>query len=301
MVKEKRLSDLFVDAIIYLIVGMLSLVCILPFFNVVAESFSGVEATNLGLVKLWPVDFNLDNFGLLMRDQMFKNSFLISISRVVIAVPLTLFMSAITAYPLSRDMLHMPGRTAYKVVLIFGMLFSGGLIPTFISYRWLGLLNTFPVLILPGAFNIFYTILLINFFRGIPQELSESAVLDGAGHFDILLRIYLPVSLPSLATVAVFTAVGHWNSWFDGVMFMRTPDLWPLQSYLFQRVMQPPTHNIRSELTPDMAREAMQFAEATGEGMRAAMIVIASVPIMLVYPFLQRYFVKGLTLGAVKG
>ena len=301
MIEERGVFDRFADVVIYLIVGALAVICMLPFFNVIAESFSGSEAINVGLVKLWPVGFNVDNFGLLMRDSQFKSSFVISILRVVLAVPLTLFMSAITAYPLSRDTMRMPGRTFYKVILIFGMLFSGGLIPTFISYRWLGLLNTLPVLILPGAFNIFYTILLINFFRGIPQELSESAVLDGAGHFDILFRIYLPVSLPSLATVAVFTAVGHWNSWFDGVMFMRTPDLWPLQSYLFQRVMQPPTHNIRSELTPDMAREAMQFAEATGEGMRAAMLVIASVPIMLVYPFLQRYFVKGLTLGAVKG
>jgi putative aldouronate transport system permease protein len=273
----------------------------LPFFNVISESLSSSEAINVGLVKLWPIGWNLDNFGLLMRDRMFKSSFVISVLRVLVAVPLTLFMSAITAYPLSRDNLEMPGRTAYKVLLIFGMLFSGGLIPTFISYRWLGLLNTFPVLILPGAFNIFYTILLINFFRGIPKELSESAVLDGAGHFDILFRIFLPVSLPSLATVAVFTAVGHWNSWFDGVMFLRTPELWPLQSYLFQRVMQPPSQLMVGREMREIAREAMSFAEATGEGMRAAMIVIASIPVMLVYPFLQRYFVKGLTLGAVKG
>ena len=238
MIEEQGFFDRLADAIIHLVVGVLAITCMLPFFGIIAESLSSAEAINVGLVKLWPIGFNVDNFGMLMRDQMFKNSFVISVLRVVVAVPLTLFMSAITAYPLSRDVLHMPGRTVYRVVLIFGMLFSGGLIPTFISYRWLGLLNTFPVLILPGAFNIFYTILLINFFRGIPQELSESAVLDGAGHFDILFRIFLPVSLPSLATVAVFTAVGHWNSWFDGVMFLRTPELWPLQSFMYQRVAQ---------------------------------------------------------------
>lgn len=299
MIEEKGFIDRLADTIIYLVVGLLALICMLPFFNVIAESLSGAEAISVGLVKLWPIGFNTDNFGLLMRDNQFTGSFVISILRVVIAVPLTLFMSAITAYPLSRDNLQMPGRTAFKVLLIFGMLFSGGLIPTFISYRWLGLLNTFPVLILPGAFNIFYTILLINFFRGIPQELSESAVLDGAGHFDILFRIYLPVSLPSLATVAVFTAVGHWNSWFDGVMFLRTPELWPLQSFMYQRV----TQNLifMSVRDTDIARETMRFSQATNRGMESAILVIASVPVMLVYPFLQRYFVKGLTLGAIKG
>jgi putative aldouronate transport system permease protein len=284
---------------IHLLVGLLAVICTLPFFTVIAKSFSSAEAINLGLVKLWPIGFNVDNFGMLTRDQMFRNSFLISVLRVVTAVPLTLFMSAITAYPLSRDSVRMPGRTLYKVVLIFGMLFSGGLIPTFISYRWLGLLDTLPVLILPGAFNIFYTILLTNFFRGIPKELSESAVLDGAGHLDILFRIFLPVSLPSLATVAVFTAVGHWNSWFDGVMFLRSSELWPLQSFMYQRV----TQNLifMSVRDTDLARETMRFSQATNRGMESAILVIASVPIMLIYPFLQRYFVKGLTLGAVKG
>ena len=301
MVTERSFIDSLVDVVIHLLVGLLALLCLLPFFNVIAKSLSSFDAINMGLVKLIPLGLNVDNYGLLLRDSMFINSFVISVLRVVVAVPLTLFLCAITAYPMSRDELRMPGRKAFKMVLLFGMMFSGGLIPTFISFGWLGLLNTFPVLILPGALNIFYAILLMNFFRGIPKEMAESAVLDGAGHFDILFRIFLPISLPSLATVAVFTAVGHWNSWFDGVMFLNTPELWPLQSFLYQRVMQAPTNNIRSQLTSDVAREALSFANATGEGQRAAMIVIASIPIMLVYPFLQRYFVKGLTLGAVKG
>lgn len=301
MIKEKSFVDSFVDVAIYVVVGFLALICLLPFFNVIAKSLSSFDAINTNVVRLIPVGFNLDNFGLLLRDKMFINSFVMSVLRVVVAVPLTLLLCSITAYPLSRDNLPMRGRKLFKMVLLFGMMFSGGLVPTFISYRWLGLLNKFSVLILPGAFNIFYTIVLINFFRGIPHEMAESAVLDGAGHFDILFRIFLPISLPSLATVAVFSAVGHWNSWFDGVMFLSTPDLWPLQSFLFQRVMQAPTNNLRSQLTSDVAREALSFANATGEGMRSAMLVVASIPIMLVYPLLQRYFVKGLTLGAVKG
>jgi putative aldouronate transport system permease protein len=301
VIEETGVFDRLADVIIYSVAGLMALICLLPFFTIFAESFSGAEAINVGLVKLWPVDWTVDNFGWLMRDRMFMQSFGRSVLRVGIAVPLTLFMSAITAYPLSRDSLRLPGRTAYKVLLIFGMLFSGGLIPTFISYRWLGLLNTFSVLILPGAFNIFYTILLTNFFRGIPQELSESAVLDGAGHFDILFRIFLPISLPSLATVAVFAAVGHWNSWFDGVMFLRTPDLWPLQSFLYQRVTQHLIQHYMGGREIDAAREAMRFADASPKGLESAMLIIASVPVMLVYPLLQRYFVKGLTLGAIKG
>ena len=301
MIEERTLADRIADVLIYLIAAILGIACMLPFLNVIAESLSSAEATNVGLVSLWPIGFNIDNFGLLTRDNQFVSSFGIAVLRVVVAVPLTLLMSAITAYPMSRDNLQMPGRTFYKMVLIFGMLFSGGLVPTFMAYKWMGLLNKFSVLILPGAFNIFYTILIINFFRGIPHELHESAVLDGARHFDILFRIYLPISIPSLATVAVFTAVGNWNSWFDGVMFLNKPNLWPLQSYLYQRVMQPPSQLLAGRQQTEMAREALSFAEASAEGMRAAMIVIASIPIMLVYPFLQRYFVKGLTLGAVKG
>jgi putative aldouronate transport system permease protein len=301
MIEERGLADRIADVIIYAAVGFLGIACLLPFLNVASKSFSSSVAINVGLVKLWPIGTNIDNYGLLMRDRMFRSSFGISVLRVAVSVPITLLMCALTAYPLSRDRLPMPGRTAYKVVLIFGMLFSGGLIPTFISFRWLGLLNKFAVLILPGVFNIFYTILVMNFFRGIPHEIAESATIDGARHRDILFRIFLPVSVPSLATVAVFTAVGNWNSWFDGVMFLNTPELWPLQSYLYQRVMQSTPHTIRSEVTSEAAREAMAFQNATAGGMRAAMIVIASIPIMLVYPFLQRYFVKGLTLGSVKG
>ncbi len=301
MVEEKGFVDKLADVLIYLIVGIAALLCMVPFIYIISVSLSSARAINVGLVKLWPIETNIDNYGLLVRDQVFKNSFGISVLRVTLAVPLTLFFSAITAYPFSRDTLPMPGRTFYKIVLIFGMLFSGGLIPTFMAFKWLGLLNKLAVLILPGAFNVFFTILMINFFRGIPHEMSESAVLDGAGHFDILFRIFLPVSLPSLATIAVFTAVGHWNSWFDGVMFLRTPELWPLQSYLYQRVIQATPHTIRSEIQSELARQAMQYSNATAEGMKAAMIVIASIPIILVYPFLQRYFVKGLTLGAIKG
>ena len=183
--------------------------------------------------------------------------------------------------------------------MLLGMLFSGGLIPTFLAYKNLGLINRFAVLVIPGALNVFFTILLANFFRGLPHELWESAVLDGASQLDVLLRIYLPLSLPSLATVALFSAVGHWNSWFDGIAFMQRVDQWPLQSYLYVKVT---AKKLVGEMrTGTVSSRIEEYLNASPEGLITAMIVIASLPIMMVYPFLQRYFVTGLTLGAVKG
>jgi putative aldouronate transport system permease protein len=190
----------------------------------------------------------------------------------------------------------MPGRTAFKVILLVGLLFSGGLIPTYLAVSSLGLLNNFLVLILPIALNIFYVVLLINFFRGSPRDLVEAAEIDGASHLDVLLRIFLPVSLPSLATITLFAAVTHWNSWFDGILYLSRSDMWPLQSLLYSLVS---TRQL--QWATGGGAGALQFVNASPEGLTAALIFFASVPILLVYPFLQRYFVTGLTLGSVKG
>lgn len=300
MIEERHIGNVVADFVIWAIIALLAAVCLLPFIAVIAKSFSGSVAITGNLVTFWPVGFNLDSYVYLMKDKVFIGSFGISLARVLVGVTLNLVVIVLTAYPLSQDHLHIPGRTLFKVIMVFGMLFQGGLIPTYLSYKNLGLVNKFAVLVLPGALNIFYTILITNFFRGIPKELTESAVLDGASHFDVLLRIFLPLSLPSLATVSLYSAVAHWNSWFDGILFMRTVGQWPLQSYLYDQVTQ-------RKLEEQLAR--MQFhrgdpsllKDATPEALAAAMIVIASVPVMLVYPFVQRYFIRGLTLGAVKG
>ncbi|MBI2941931.1 MAG: carbohydrate ABC transporter permease [Chloroflexi bacterium] len=302
MVTGRRLGDRLVDVLLWSILALLAVLSLLPFLTVIARSLSSFVAVTTNQVSFWPIGFNVDNYVYLMRDNWFVNAFAVSVARVLAGVPLTLLLIVITAYPLSQDRLHMPGRTVFKIIMLVGLLFSGGLIPIYLAYKSLGLLNHFAVLVVPGALNIFLAIIIINFFRGLPQELSESAMLDGASHFDVLFRIFVPLSRPALATVALFSAVGHWNSWFDGIVFVSRQELWPLQSYLYVQVT---TRNLNRmvEVERNQSRQAgvLDFAQATPEALQAAMIVLATVPIILVYPFLQRYFVTGLTLGSLKG
>jgi len=297
MVEERGIVDRTVDIVLYAILTLLGLACLLPFLNVIAISLSGFTAVSAKAVWFWPISFNLDNYGYILADDVFIRSFGISVLRVLVGVSLSLLVMVITAYPLSRDNIYMPGRTVFKALMLFGMMFGGGLIPYFLSLSNLGLLNKFAVLVIPTALNIFNTILIINFFRGIPPELYESAVLDGANHLQVLFRIFLPISTPVLATVTLFSSVGHWNSWFDGLIYLKDSSQWPLQSYLYTRVT---TRMLQWNVSGSADRAGATFQQATPEGLQAAMIIIATIPIILVYPALQRYFVTGLTLGAVK-
>ncbi len=301
MVEERRIGDIIANSIIWLVTILLVCVCVLPFVAMIAKSLSSAEAVRTNQVNLWPVGINLDNYSFLMREKAFLGAFGVSVARVTVGVTLNLLVISLTAYPLSQDHIHIPGRTIFKVVLVFGMLFQGGLIPTYLAYKSLGLLNHFVVLVLPGALNIFFAILIINFFRGIPREMSESALMDGANHFEILYHIFLPLSLPSMATVGLFAAVTHWNSWFDGIIFLRFAEQWPLQSYLYNQVTQRRLEGTLMSAQFHGKTDPSFLKDATPEALAAAMVMIGSIPIMLVYPFVQRYFIRGLTLGAVKG
>jgi putative aldouronate transport system permease protein len=297
MVEKRTLVDLVFDVLIHSILALLCIACVAPLIHVIAVSFSSKRAIGAAQVGLWPVGLNLQNYMFIGSDPLFVGSFVVSLARVIVGVGVTLLLTVLTAYPLSRDTIPMPGRTLYKSVMIFSMLFSGGLIPTYLAMDSLGLVNKFAILILPGAFNVFYTILIMNFFRGLPQEMWEAAMLDGAGHLDVLLRILLPLSMPSLATVALFSAVAHWNSWFDALVYLKNAEDWPLQTYLYGQVTTGKLHWMTGSRA---SRAGELFQQATPEGLMTAMLLIAVIPIILVYPFLQRYFVHGLTLGAVK-
>ena len=300
MIEERGAVDVTVDVVIHMILGLVALMCLVPFVHLAAVSLSATTPVATNQVWLWPVGFNVDNYLYIFRsDRTFLGCMLTSVERVLVGVSVGLLISIITAYPLSRDNIQMPGRVAIKTLIIFGMMFNAGFIPYFLSLRNLGLLDKFAVLILPGAFNVFNTILIMNYFRGLPNEIYESAVLDGASHLQVLFRVFLPVSQPVLATVTLFSTVSHWNSWFDGFVFLRHVDQWPLQSYLYGRV-------ILKQIEQMAAREAAHgtvsagLSEISPEALSNAMVFVTMVPIMLVYPFLQRYFVTGLTLGAVK-
>jgi putative aldouronate transport system permease protein len=295
MIEERSLVDRIVDIVIYGILIVLALVCAAPFVHVAAKSLSGKVPISLDQVTFWPIGWNTDNYGYMMQNDQFLKSFGISVLRVALGAPLVTFFAALTAYPLSRDHLNLPGRTLIKFFFLFGMMFNGGLLPRFMTYRQLGLLNKFLVLVLPGALNTWLMIITLNFFRGIPTELEESARIDGASHMQILFRIFLPISTPVLATVMLFASLQHWNSWFDGIVFISKQDMWPLQSFLYRHL-----EGVRSYGTQVDALLALQFQQAAPEALKAAWIVASALPILCVYPFLQRYFVTGLTLGAVK-
>lgn len=294
MVEERSPGARIANSLIYIVVGLLAIMAILPFWNVLSISLSSRAAVEANVVSLWPVGLHFENYQHVLNRPQFTRSLLISVARVVFGVGLQLLVCMLTAYPLARETIDMPGRTLYKMFLIFGMLFSGGLIPYFLLLRDIRLLNTFAVLVVPTSLSIFHSILILNFFRGIPRELAEAAEIDGATHFDVLFRVYLPLSTPALMTVGLFAAVQHWNAWFDGLVFIRDAANRPLQSLLYSIVMQ-----------GGADAEAVwgtigQVSNLTPRGLSGAMLLFAALPILIIYPYIQRYFTTGLTLGAIK-
>ena len=268
---------------------------ILPIIHIIALSFSSNISIMKGQVGLWPVDFTTFAYSFILERGDFIKAFLVSVRRVLLGVPLNMLCIVFVAYPLSRSEHHFPARKYYVWFLIVTMLFSGGLVPTYMIVRQTQIYDTIWAMILPGILPIYSVLLLLNFFRNLPEEIYESALMDGAGHTTILFRIYIPLSMAAIATLILFAFVGHWNSWFDGLIYINKPELTPLQTYLRHILINPTT---LSQLTPE---ERSKFADFNIRSMMAASIFITTVPIMVIYPFLQRYFTKGIVLGSVKG
>ena len=292
MVRDRTLGSIAFDALNTTLLTLLALVCLLPLIHLVAVSFSGRWPSEAYQVGLWPVEFTTANYERIFRFGQFQRSFMISVVRTVLGTAVSLAMTVLMAYPLSVEE-GFRGQRVAKWLLIFGLIFSGGLIPTYLAVRNFGLLNTIWALIIPGAVSIWNVIILMNFFRGVPRELAEAASIDGASHWNILFNIYLPLSLPALATLTLFSAVGHWNAWFDGMLYIRTMSNVPLQTYLKTLIVD----NNFEGLT--VATTGI-FEQISQRSLRAAQVVIATVPILMLYPFLQRYFIHGLTLGSLK-
>ncbi|WP_379129019.1 carbohydrate ABC transporter permease [Paenibacillus sp. sgz500958] len=270
----------------------LAIMCIIPLVHVLAVSFSAKSAADANLVGLWPKQFSLEAYKKTIDNPVFLHSIWISVKRTVIGTALTLLITFLAAYPLSKETSGFKGRNVYSWLFVFSMVFNGGLIPFYIVIQKLHLMDSFWVLVLPGAVNTFLVILMLNFFRGIPKELEEAALIDGAGHFRTLFSIYLPISLPSIATIALFSMVFHWNSWFDGLLYMNNSKQFPLATFLQTVIIQ------RDMSSMSVNPKEMELLSQTT--VRAAQIFIGAAPILLVYPFLQKYFVKGMTLGSVK-
>lgn len=292
MTKKIKPGKLISRIIIWAVVILLTLSCLLPLINMVAISFSGSNAVSANKVGLLPVDFNTSAYKKLLGDAQFWKSFLISVERVVLGTFINMVFTISMAYPLPKSRNRFRAREIYMKIVIFAMLFSGGIIPLFMVVSKLHLTNTIWSLVLPGAVPVFNVILLINFFKGVPDSLDEAARIDGAGPLTVLLKIYLPVSLPALATVALFAIVNHWNDYFSGLIYMSKAEMYPLQTYIQQLTVD------LTQITD--ANQLKQLASMNNRTFNAAKIVVSTIPLLIIYLFLQKYFVTGMVIGAVK-
>lgn len=278
----------------YIILTIMGLVAILPVWHILMKSFSAPESVEAGLVGLLPVNFSTFSYEFILKKKEFYQAFFVSIKRVLIGLPFQLICTILAAYPLSKEESQLSGRKIYVCLFVITMVFSGGLIPTFMVVKYTGILNKIWALILPGTVSVFNILILMNFFRDIPKEIEESALIDGAGHFTILLRLFIPLAKPAIATIILFIFVNHWNSWFDGLIYINLQEDFPLQTYLQSILTIPDIQNLSTE-------QLSLLGKTSRAATNASQIVISSIPILIIYPFLQRYYTKGLTLGSVKG
>jgi putative aldouronate transport system permease protein len=283
-------------------VALMLLLCIVflfPYLNQLAISLNDGRDTAFGGITVYPRDFTLQNYKTVFSNDSFNTALLISVLRVIIGTITGVVVTTATAYALTKK--DLPGRTFFITLLLIPTFIDGGLIPTFILYRNLDLINHFWVYIIPGLFSFYNMIIIRTYLNTIPASLEESAVLDGANSLQILTRIYLPLAKPVIATVSLWLAVAHWNDWVTSLMFVQSKDLHTLQFVLY-RVLK------ESELVMQMAVEqSMQGGtidqnapSVTPEAVKAATLIVSTLPILIVYPFLQKYFVKGVMLGAIK-
>lgn len=278
---------------------IVALVCIAPFINLLAVSFSDKIAVASGEVTFFPVGFTTVSYEFITNTSKFVDSIMVSIKRTFIGVPVNLLLIILTAYPLSKSKVDFRARNIFSWFFVVTILFNAGLIPTYMVVRNTGLIDKIWSLILPGALPVFSMLVVMNYMRSLPKELEEAAYIDGASHLQTLVQVILPVSLPTIATVTLFSFVAHWNSWFDGMIYMNKIQNYPLQTYL-QTVVVNPEEFIRNntDLSGNLAKYlSMVSARTTG----AAQMFLAMIPILLIYPFLQKYFTTGLVMGSVKG
>lgn len=294
MVQNKTLGSRIFDIFNIIFLGLVTLTCLYPLWYTLCLSVSVKSAANAGLVTFYPIGFTFASYREIMGDIKFFNSFWISIQRTVLGTGLALVVMIMMAYPLSKSKREFKARDIFMWIIIFCMLFNGGLIPWYITVKSYHLLDTIWALILAGSVPVFNVILLMNFFRNLPADIEEAAVIDGAGPWRILFGIVVPCSLPVIATVTLFTGVYHWNEFFNGLVLMSDASKYPLQTYIQQLVVSIPSD---TTLTPDQYK---RLSELSNKSLNAAKVFIAIIPMLAVYPFLQKYFVTGIMLGAVK-
>lgn len=274
----------------YILLATVALLCMLPLYHLLMVSLSSAAPANAGLVTLWPIGFTVEAYAKTFGNANFLSALEVSLIRTILGTALAMLINTVAAYALSKETRIFRLRNAYIWFFVVTMLFNGGLIPSYILILKLGLMNSIWALILPGMVSVYNLILLLNFFRSVPKELEEAAFIDGAGQLRTFFSIYLPVSMPAIATISLFIMVGHWNSYFDGLIYIRNAERLPLASFMQTIIIQ-----------ADMTKfDPAMVANLSKRTIIASQIFIGALPILMVYPFLQKFFVKGIVVGAVK-
>lgn len=262
----------------------------LPLWNIVALSFNDATDAIKGGIYFWPRQFSLESYYTVFEDPAIYKAFVISVMKTLIGVVLHTIINALVAYGMSRK--DLIGRKVYMQMGVIAMFVNGGMIPTFLLFKSLGLLNNFWVYIIPALFSFYDMVIMMNFFRGIPYSLEESAMMDGANPLTIFVKIILPLSLPVLATIALFHGVYQWNDYMVANIYVDNRDLYPLQMLLYRIVSE--------NLSPAVATGTNVVRNTTSQSLQLATMVVTTVPVVIIYPFLQKYFIQGMTLGGVK-
>ena len=286
-IKDNSMGSKIFDAVNVIVLVMIGLLCLLPLWYVLCISLSSKDAVNAGLVSFWPVGFNINSYQKIIGEGAFFRAFWNSVCRVVLGTLVSLGCILMAAYPLSRTKTQFPKRNLFMWLLIFCMLFNGGTVPWYLTMRNYKLIDNIWGLVLAGGLPVYNVILAMNFFKNLPSELEEAALVDGAGPWRIWASIYVPLAKPSIATITLFTIVGYWNEFFQETSY-------PLQTYIQQMV-------VTLDYSTMNVEQIAAASKLNNQSLDAAKIFIAMIPVLVVYPFLQKYFVKGITLGSVKG
>jgi putative aldouronate transport system permease protein len=275
----------------YVLLSLIAVICVLPLIHILALSLSESYAVSANQVNLWPVGLNMQSYQKTFDNPAFFKAMFVSIKRVVLATSLSMLITGLAAYALSKGETVVRGHRLFVYFFIISMLFNSGLIPNYVLINNLGLKDTIWALVLPWVVSVYTMILLINFFKALPKEVEESAYIDGADHFQTLIRVVVPLSMPAIATLSLFAIVFQWNSWFDGFIYM-TGDNIPMATYLQTIVVQ--MDFTKTNISPE---DLLAINNRTVKG---AQIFIGALPVLVVYPFLQKYFAHGVVVGAVK-
>ncbi|MEC1524500.1 carbohydrate ABC transporter permease [Neobacillus niacini] len=297
MYRERRKSWNFFQVFNYTIIILLCLSIILPFLNILALSFNEGTDAQRGGIYFFPREFSIENYIEVFKQSTVLNATAVSVFRTVVGTVVSVFLTAMAAYALQTKTL--PGRKVITFFIFFTMLFSGGIVPYYLVLTDLNLTNTIWVYIIPSLYSVWNILIMRTFFQGLPDSVVEAARIDGCGEFQIFLRIILPMSKPVIATIALFNAVAHWNDWFSGSFYVRDPELKPLAT-LLQEMLTRQQALADALLRNSGAYAALEKITVTGDSLKMATIIIVVAPIILVYPFVQKYFAQGVNIGSVK-